>query len=515
MTYDLHQSSVKTLPLEDGSVQCVVTSPPYWGLRKYEGEQEEMWGGDPEHSHEWGEEVGRKRSSADSGSGISGSPRQGNDYDVSQGAFCDCGAWYGALGLEPTPELYVEHMVTIFREVRRVLRPDGTLWLNLGDSYAGSWGNQGRTPERGTQRPINGPMITPVLDGRYPSQQSNTGAVPPGLKPKDLVGIPWRVALALQADGWWLRSDIIWSKPNPMPESIKDRPTKAHEYVFLLTKSARYFYDQDAIREPMKASSIARMAQNDGHPKLQAARDRRGKGHISGRDTFRADQLVPEGGRNARTVWPIATQSYKGAHFATFPEALAERCILAGSSPQACVECGAPWARVVERSRATHEATEDLTMATGRAGMNRERPGPAETIVLAEPQPSLAARLAGAAEGREEEMRERFGSKWDHWTRSDASGARTPTAEDAEELRELLGIEIDFDGHVGGWQPTCEHEDGSGRSVVLDPFCGSGTTVQIAHHRGRHGVGVDISEEYLNLARLRIERPLRSDKKKR
>jgi DNA modification methylase len=190
---------LKTLPSE--SVQCVCTSPPYWGLR---------------------------------------------DYGVS-----------GQLGLEKTPEEYVEKLVVGFREVKRVLRNDGTVWLNLGDSYAGSGKCSGRTWEDGN---------IPNMSGK---QHSNAGSlsvgktdIPRGLKPKDLVGIPWRVAFALQADGWYLRQDIIWAKPNPMPESVTDRCTKSHEYIFLLTKSARYFYDNDAIKEPLKDSSVARLIQD-------------------------------------------------------------------------------------------------------------------------------------------------------------------------------------------------------------------------------------------------------------
>jgi DNA modification methylase len=152
------------------------------------------------------------------------------------------------LGLETTPGEYVANLVAVLREARRVLRDDGTLWLNLGDSYAGSWGNQGRKEGRGTQRPINGPMMQ-SFEGP-PLKERNTGATPTGLKPKDLVGIPWRAAFALQADGWWLRSDVIWHNPNPMPESVTDRPTKSHEYVFLLAKSERYYYDADAAKEP-------------------------------------------------------------------------------------------------------------------------------------------------------------------------------------------------------------------------------------------------------------------------
>jgi DNA modification methylase len=281
--------------LPDGSVQTCVTSPPYFGLRDY--------------GHE------------------------------------------GQLGLEPTPDAYVAAMVAVFREVRRVLRDDGTLWLNLGDSYAREGGQSSGVP-----RHWDGRKADP---GGLHNLRPLASQI--GLKQKDLVGIPWLVAFALRADGWYLRSDIIWAKPNPMPESVTDRPTKAHEYVFLLTKSARYYYDAAAIQEdaarPERAgkplgywggpNSIARAAVDGRTP--------------TGNEGARTP-VVGATSRNARTVWTIATQPYSGAHFATMPEELARRCILAGSSAKACEHCGAPWERVLERtpmvlkrSERTHE----------------------------------------------------------------------------------------------------------------------------------------------------------------
>jgi DNA modification methylase len=264
-------------------VQTVVTSPPYWGLRKYAGEQEIT---------EWG----------------------------------------SALGLEPTPDLYVAHMVDVFREVRRVLRPDGTLWLNLGDSYAGGQGAAGGSSARST------------LVGTHHDNRARFDTVRDfgALKQKDLVGIPWRVAFALQADGWYLRSDIIWAKPNPMPESVTDRPTKAHEYLFLLTKSPRYYYDADAIREEQAEQSLRAYERARENPHDPAAwKQNEAIAHLGDSKTAspnaawsdpeKLDRLL-ERGRNARTVWTVATQPYPGAHFATFPEKLIDPCILAGSA---------------------------------------------------------------------------------------------------------------------------------------------------------------------------------------
>lgn len=308
--------------IPDGAVQTCVTSPPYWGLRSYHGNE-------------------------------------------------------GMVGLEDAPEAWVERLVDVFREVRRVLRDDGTLWVNVGDAYAGSWGAQSR----------GGDDKTSTLDGRLRSISDSqivahpkgalTGSVKrtPGLTPKDLIGLPWMLAFALRADGWYLRSDIIWAKPNCMPSSVTDRCTTSHEYIFMFAKKRRYFFDADAIREPLAESSLQRLSQN---VEAQAGSDRANGGgktngpmkavatgpRIGGRKTAGGDnatysgnewtpgtrrtrrgeqgqQSHPNGtthdlgeqfvGANKRDVWTIATSGYNGAHFATFPEGLARLCILAGS----------------------------------------------------------------------------------------------------------------------------------------------------------------------------------------
>ncbi len=244
---------MRTLP--DGSAQCCVTSPPYYGLRDY--------------------------------------------------------GHAGQIGLEETPDAYVARLVDVFREVRRVLRGDGVLWLNLGDSYASeSKGSGGKTEKQATN-----------VGAFFAARKFNMGDA----KAKDLMGIPWQVAFALRADGWFLRKDIIWHKPNPMPESVRDRPTSAHEYVFLLTKSARYFYDADAIAEQVSENTVWTYAQPDKAARAGSTTNGTGKSTM---------RVQPESGtRNARSVWTIATQPYSGAHFATMPPTLAERCIKAGSRP--------------------------------------------------------------------------------------------------------------------------------------------------------------------------------------
>ena len=251
----LHGDCLETLrTLECRSVHCCVTSPPYFGLR---------------------------------------------DYDVE-----------GQIGAEPTPDEFVAALVAVFREVRRVLRDDGTAWLNLGDSYAGS--GKGRNADGSHQEGGKQGTSRGTINGRLNKTFSGDTA-----KPKDLIGIPWRVAFALQADGWYLRQDIIWHKPNPMPESVRDRCTKAHEYIFLLSKSPRYYYDHEAAKEP----AVKGAARSNFHSGKTAT-------HQLGRSSTRDRQ--EDGKRNRRSVWTVSTRPYKGAHFATFPPDLIEPCILAG-----------------------------------------------------------------------------------------------------------------------------------------------------------------------------------------
>ncbi|MGD9752404.1 MAG: site-specific DNA-methyltransferase [Acidimicrobiia bacterium] len=277
-----HGDSLEVLrEMPNQSVDCCVTSPPYFGLR---------------------------------------------DYGVE-----------GQYGLEASPAEYVETMRALFAEVRRVLTDDGTLWLNIGDSYSGSWGNQGRKEERGTQRAINGPMMTPVHDGRYPTTGSNTGAIKPGAPPaKNLLGIPWRTAFALQDDGWILRNDIIWSKPNAMPESVTDRLSTRHEHLFMLSKSARYWFDLDPIREPHTETSIQRAQPHRTAPG-RSAREGLPYAGVAQAQTLNLDQMNHPNGRNPGDVWDVSTRPFSEAHFAVMPPLLAERAILAGCKPSGVV----------------------------------------------------------------------------------------------------------------------------------------------------------------------------------
>jgi DNA modification methylase len=264
------------------------------------------------------------------------------------GQYCQkCSAWLGTLGLEPTPDLYVEHLVLIFREVKRVLADDGTLWLNIGDSRG-----HGTSARR---------QLGDALLGAGTAAAS---AIPrDGFTAKQLIGIPWMVAFALRADGWYLRSDIIWHKPNVKPESVRDRPTSSHEYVFLLSKSARYFYDVEAIKEPSAESSVKRVRQANFANQTGGPKDYGTTGTNSNRSARKSLENFAKNPefRQKRDVWSINTEQYSGAHFATFPPKLVEPCILAGTSEKGkCPTCGRQWRRIIKKPDMSQRPTKSI-----------------------------------------------------------------------------------------------------------------------------------------------------------
>lgn len=342
----------------------------------------------------------------------------------------------GQFGLEATPDEYVARMVDLFREVRRVLRNDGTLWLNMGDSY-GCGGNGSRDPKRWPKQSRNDHRV-----------QHNKTAV----RTKDLVGMPWRLAFALQADGWYLRSDIIWHKPSPMPESVRDRPTKSHEYVFLMTKQPRYFYDAEAITEPVTGNAHARGSGVNPKAKTPAGWDTSGGSHREkiGRyprpkqnESFSGAVSGLVSRRNKRTVWTIASTPFPGAHFAVFPLKLVEPCVMAGTSERGCCRtCGAPWRRLVDR-RPDHSRGEGLTPKDNHQGYRSN--------YRTNPPSSMSATI--------------------------------------------------------GWESGCDHDQRAqdlDPCTVLDPFAGSGTTGVVAAQLGRRFIGIELSPEYFAMARGRI-----------
>jgi len=373
---------LKTLP--DESVHCVVTSPPYWGLRNY------------------------------------GVAHQ--------------------IGLESTLDEHIEVIVGVFREVRRVLRKDGTCWMNYGDCYATA--PNGRSA---ADCKAKGGDDRTFRDKPF----STVGGL---LKPKDLCMMPHRIAIALQADGWWVRSDIVWSKPNPMPSSVVDRPTTSHEYVFLLTRSERYYYDAYAIREP--CLSIGGSSGNVA-PRLESAGERGRTGRAS-----HIASSVPwkdvDGRRNRRTVWEIAPEPTKEAHFATFPTALVKPCILAGTSDHGCCSrCGAPWRRLTE-------PTPEYSRHLGKDWGDKTK---------------------DAAEGR------------GHFEKADGSRAGQRPVK-----RGSASITADY--VTVGWAQACKCSDAGDPvpCVVLDPFGGSGTVGRVAADLGRKSILIELNPQYVKIA---------------
>ncbi len=438
-------SVLKGLP--DDSVQVVVTSPPYWALRRYDI-PDIVFDGDSACEHDWTEQ---RAPWANSQPGPNGAEKNRTDEQQvvgkTAGAFCLCGAWRGQLGQEPTPDLFIAHLVEIFREVRRVLRPDGTVWINMGDSYAAS--GMGGNP----------------AESAYRKQATNAGSLIPGrkasasgCKPKDLVGLPWMLAFALRADGWYLRSEIVWAKGlsfcesyagSVMPESVTDRPTRSHEQVFLLTKSASYFYDHEAVKETGSIPSGTQGAKGSG---LREGNRRGGHNHAKA-DEFadlRSEQgyWTYDGKRNLRTVWAIGVEPFNEAHFATFPPDLVDPCLRAGTSQKgACASCGAPWERIVEYEPLPDDIKAQFEAARARTGDDHGRDD-------------------GFTTRKPNYTRKRIGEKW-HPTCGCASGDVVPC-------------------------------------VVLDPFAGSGTTGVAAERMQLRFLGIELGTAYQAMAERRI-----------
>lgn len=407
--------------LPDASVHACVTSPPYFRLREYDAV-----------AH-WPE--------------VTYTPMPGLAPVTIPAQECE-------LGLEDDVSAYVGHLVHVFRCVHRVLRDDGTLWLNLGDTWAAS-GKRGGTRsgfnERWHGRPESSSGRPARTEGHVPDPR-----IPTGLKRKDLIGVPWRVAFALQADGWWLRSEICWEKPNALPDPTEDRLTKAHETVFQLAKSDLYFHDPHAIRE---GHTMRPQRRPNGHK-------RRRPGTLLPEHTWSGtarDEPGVDGhplGRNARTVWKISTTPFSDAHFAVMPVELARRCVVASTSAKGvCPACASPWRRVVDRGdSSTERRRADGHMPdTGRYG------------------------LKGTAQGKR--------------------GATLSLRDD----RQAGGLGVSAPQVLVGWEPSCSCDAGDPvPATVLDPFSGAATTGVAALREGRHFVGVEINTAFAEMSRRRL-----------
>ena len=462
MTVRIIQGDVREeLPkLQADYFDCIVTSPPYYGLRDYGTAKWE--GGDPKCDHRIHIPQGTNSSSTLRPEGkphhhLANENVSGLPYRNICGK---CGARRidAQIGLEPTLDEYLETMVAVCRELRRVLKPSGVFFLNIGDSYAanGPRSNNNGTGKTGLRRDGRDEVSRLISASKTKTIGMRLASIDiGGLKPKDLMLVPERLGIALQADGWWVRSHIIWAKPNPMPESVTDRPTSAHETIWMLTKSARYFWDGEAVNEtsinagrsfPMSDKSLSK-GQSKGlciPPTGNALKD-----SYSVKET-----------RNIRNVWSVASHSFSGAHFATMPPEIAERCIKAGSSDRGCCPaCGAPWVRVVEVERIPHpnppgQAGGGRQFATGDLGpksmFNTGLVPRSKTIGW---QPSCKCRIAGLIECM----------------------TYTPIA-----------------------------------ARILDPFAGAGTTGLVADRLGRDATLIDLNTSYIDMAvnRIREDSPL-------
>ncbi len=590
---NLYNGSVlEDLPLKPQSVSCCITSPPYWGLRDY-GLAPEIWGGDSDCQHEWGNEriIATGRHDCDSELRKGRTPA-GNET-ASTGQFCRlCGAWRGCLGLEPTPELYIEHLIYVFDKVRNVLRDDGTLWVNLGDSYISSgqvnnhqetriaeilpqvksdpmdsWAagffdgegniaivkNAGREAgklritaaqvdknpierlqylfggsirkakankvkwrdywvwELSAQKAVDAlkrmePCLIVKKQQAYLAYEFQSTVGDNNKKPrltdeiiekrldikrqisllnhnvedkykppkaKDLALIPEHFVIAMQRAGWWVRSTIIWNKPNPMPESCTDRPTTSHDYIYLFTKAARYFYDADAVREEAEYGYS-----------LQSGSFDASIGGKHGSKTVKPGDGM--GGRNLRSVWTIATKPFKDAHFATFPPEIPEKCIKAGTPVKICAECGVAWVRVVEKGFTDHDGETDTAYNTGKSSAGR------------------LAKLRQAARAQ--------GGEYVNTTKT--LGFRPNCECYDSEYRKMLprtkhGRKRHQQEAQGEWILRARRRPGKmewqgNKAIVLDIFGGSGTVAEVANKLGHDAVLIEASTEYCKLAKKRL-----------
>ena len=515
------------------SIDLVVTSPPYWGLRDYGSETFLVWGGDPECEHEW-TEITKHRSAGGPQVPQSINPRNisvvvAQRDNISN--FCyKCGAWRGSLGLEPHPQMFIDHLVEICQEIKRVLKPSGTFWLNLGDTYCGSWGNYGA--REGKQRAQNVEKLNrkgqPAQNLRVPQSYTEKSG---WLQPKQLLGMPWRVAIALQHDGWVLRNDIIWHKPNHMPSSVKDRLTNAYEHVFLFAKARRYYFDLDAIRKPFSKGTFLRIRQPNidnqpGGSKTLALRGGKPQSGNASRPIDMAQELsrkIASGeitGKNPGDVWkidkPIISNSRKELHGPTYRR---HQIKIKGGQAIGLHPLGKNPGDVLSGSKyLEQEHPHSIRVKGGHTGdythPRGKNPGdlwripthPFPAAHFATFPPTLIEPIIKAGSPR--------------WICSKCGKPRIRITEPTPEYAKKLGKSVhnhkddlkrgmrydkvyNAEYMTTGWS-DCGCGESWNPGVVLDPFCGSGTALRVARRLGRHFIGIDIVPEYVEMAHRRI-----------
>jgi DNA modification methylase len=460
------REKLKELP--DGIADCVVTSPPYYGLRDYG--TGEWVGGDPACDHKG--KPFRTKENINKNTDSGGDDVKNKDGRQPFKNVCGkCGATRldKQLGLEETPEQFIDSMVKVFREVRRVLKPSGTCWINIGDSYATT--SKNRTTDQANKNS--------TLDGSQSPILKQINKITAGLKPKDLIGIPWMLAFALRADGWYLRQDIIWHKPNCMPESVGDRCTKSHEYIFLLAKAREYFYDAYAIKEKVSPNTHERYSRgrseehkwSDGNSIEKPHSFHKGKVNdraarklakagtgIKNNTSFDEAMSVMPDMRNKRSVWTVSPEAFPEAHFATYPQDLIVDCIKAGSSEHGCCAvCGAPYERILK------------------------------------PSARYAAVLGTGYHDHGED------------------GSRGMTQTNGTNLQNKMR-----DAGIGGaeyeskgWEKTCNCPgDQIVPALIVDPFSGAGTTALVSRKLYRDYTGIELNPGYISISDRRLKKEL-------
>lgn len=446
---------LKQLPNE--SVDMAMTSPPYWGLRDYGEEAGSLWGGDKDCVHSWKRhKVEPSSGSPSDKSGLREDPKKKQKENWSKGIeseevevnFCSkCGAWKGQLGLEPKPDLYVKHLMSIFDELKKVLKPTGLFFLNIGDTYSDSGGAPEDTGKRS-----------------YDKGSFRNGTVKTNLPQKCMSMIPERVMMSMVDRGWILRNKIIWNKPNPMPESVKDRFSTGYEFIYMFSKQKRYYFDLDAVREPYSEATkkrheyAKRVDETYGENTNQKREDvdfrPQNKQVRKGRKSIQ-QQMDLNKGKNPGDVFEVTTQPFPDAHFAVYPPELCEKPIKAGCPQKVCVECGTPYEREVER-----------------------KGGPS------------GDHLKHAEESEHQKAHE------------DNRGSNTASGSTLAERYRKEGYPTRV--HKG-WQKKCDcPTEQTKPGIVLDPFAGAGTTCLKASELGRRYIGIEISEKYAEMARERV-----------
>ena len=530
--------------IRDNSIDCIVTSPPYYGLRSYKG-AETIWGGNPECKHEWNIADHKYRSGGIESANTGNDKIGASHLDYYSNTCSKCGAWKGQLGLEPDYKMYLSHLLIVTSEIKRVLKPTGTLWWNMGDSYSGS--NQG---SGATHKSPHG--IQDVTKGYFAADTNRkTPLAHQDMPSKSLMQLPTRFAIRMvDEQGWILRNTMIWKKRNHMPSSVRDRLANSYEFIFFFTKQKHYFFNLDAVRVPNKVVGVTDMRppnilrqklysnssyNKSDDPHLSQFKTKQDMSHNrtgTYSDPLHTKPLNPLG-KNPGDILELTTQPFKGAHFAVFPPKLPEFCIKAGCPEEVCSVCGKPKVHVYEKISIVNEEKPLTGKHTLDTSINS--PGNRAHYITKERkytvnQKEIAMFIEQYLKKEKiEELNKAFGeTRWPHWIRTDDSGAAIPSSKEYKKLKEVLGLPNDHDiemmtvvdvsvddkgnkQKIIGTQPTCSCNASFKPGVVLDPFAGSGTTMFVAKQLGRSAIGIEISPEYAKIIKQRLEWGLESD----